>query len=81
MKAEKRGNFSVNGPGGITLVGFLKSNAKGKIIVTPNAPPIGISKSDVPTVIAAVQTGKKQVTINGRVLNVQITWPAQPRCM
>jgi len=41
MKTEKRGNFSVTGPRGISLMGFLTRKPQGEIIVTPNTTPIG----------------------------------------
>ena len=79
MNAEKKGNFTVNcGSGGIELAGFLIRKPEGEIIVMPNAP-TRLSKSDIATVINAVQKGANSITINGKLLNIEIIWQTDAR--
>jgi len=78
MNGEKKGNFTVNGRGGIALAGFLCRKPKGMIMVTPNAPS-WLSAPDRKTVISAIEKGEAQVTVNGQVLKIETTWQTAAR--
>jgi hypothetical protein len=79
MNAERKGNFTVTGRGGIALAGFLSRKTRGKIMATPNAP-TWLSDSDRKTVIAAIEKGQTQVTVDGQVLKIETTWQTGARC-